>query len=209
MSTSVTVIASAPPSGTWRTPVARMNCVKSVRRPRVSSTGKNRRSRAISCRAAASIARVGAGFRCWIPAASTRATGERESSPSFPASVHSPLAARARTSSGSRLRPRRHHVQARSMTTASARMEQAASGIMTGPPRASTVMTALTARLQRRDPTDDACLLRSLVATTRCDPGLGPRAIRWLAGSGREGFERAGYFVRISLSDFVMRRRYS
>src|SRR5258705_575792 len=106
-----------------------------------------------------------------MPAASTRATGERDSSPSFQASVHSPLAARARMISWSRLRPRRHHVQARSMITASARPEQAASGIMTGPPRASTTISPLTALLPAHDPTDRACLLRCLLDDDVHGPG--------------------------------------
>src|SRR5215470_2394753 len=82
-----------------------------------------------------------------------------------------------------------------------ARMEQAASGIMTGPPRASTAMTALTRGLPRRDPTHDAWRLSDLsadddsvadgdaVASGDVKPGrAGPALSGWLdRGSAASG----------------------
>ena len=149
----------------------------------VSSTGRKRRSRAISCRADASIARVGAGFRCWIPAASTRAAGERDASPSFQASVHSPFAARVRTTSGSRLRPSRHHMRARSRMTARAMTEHAASGIMTGPPRASTAIDPSHRWTPETRADSTHALLRSVTRRRRSRPGraLARRFAGWLA----------------------------
>src|SRR5262245_52645892 len=96
----------------------------------------------------------------------------------------------------------RHHVNARSMTTASAMTEHAASGIMTGPPRARMAITALTRHLQRRDSTDGACFLRFLATAARgfsrrrrSRPGRsGPALQGWLALAG-EGL-RAGWLFR-------------
>src|SRR6185369_349563 len=81
-----------------------------------------------------------------MPAASTRAAGEREASPRRQASSHLPPAARASTTSGSVLRPSPRQAHARSRITARATMEQAASGIMTGPPLTSRARIALIAR---------------------------------------------------------------
>jgi len=84
--------------------------------------------------AAASIASVGAGFRWRMPAARTRATGERESSPNARASSQLPAAASISSCSVSLEWRRRHQNSPRSMTTASEVIEQQRRGIMTGPP---------------------------------------------------------------------------
>ena len=145
----------------------------------VSRTGRKRLSRAVSARAVDSMASVAAGLRWRMPAASTRAAGEREVSPRRHASSQWPPAARASTASGSALRARPRQVQARSRITASATTEQAARGIITGPPFTSRATSALIAR---SPPTSTG--VASGPPSNTCVPGAeGRRVGGWLAGS--------------------------
>jgi hypothetical protein len=102
----------------------------------VSRTTRPRFIRSTSVCTAASIARAGAAFRSRIPAASTRAPGDREASPTRAASSHLPAPASSRTRSGSASRAVRHQNHPRSSTTERARTEQARRGTITGPPLA-------------------------------------------------------------------------